>query len=256
MEPISLILGGLSALSGGMSAIGNYQQGRRQTDETNRARQNQFRDQLALKRFKEEREAALYRQELADYRGNLVETEQTLSKGLTSVSKRAAERYGAASFADVDRESKLIQTEGQILANMPSGASRDRVLAMARGAKGRDEALMMDNLLRARFADIDTAQELTDQANSYRRRLFQNLSPAPVRGPDPTAPVMQSGPSALSLIGGLGSAALGGFTTALSVQGDLTKLGGGGKTGVAAFKDVTVPKSPLGNAYKNFLRTK
>jgi len=249
MEPISLILGGLSAITGGMSAIGGYQQGRTQTEETNRARRNQYRDQLKLQRFKEIREGALYRQEKADYQANLLEAEQSLNKGFTRIGKRAAERYGRAAFADVDRESKLIQTEGQIAASMPAGASRDRAIALARGAAGRDEAMMMDNLLRARFADIDTARDLTDQANSYRRRLFQNLSPAPMRGPTPTAPVMQSGPSVLSLIGGLGSAALGGFSTALSVEGDLAKLGGGGgNQGVAAFKDVTGPKSPLSNA--------
>ena len=224
MEPISIILGGLSAITGGMSAIGGYQQGRRQTDETNRARQNQYRDQLRLQKFKEIREGALYRQEVADYRANILEAQQTLNKGLTRIGKRSAERYGKAAFADIDRESKLIQAEGQIAASMPAGASRDRAIAMARGAAGRDEALMMDNLLRARFADIDTARDLTDQANSYRRRLFQNLSPAPIRGPIPTAPVMQSGPSALSLIGGLGSAAMSGLSTGLSAQGDLANM--------------------------------
>ena len=224
MEPISLILGGLSALSGGMSAIGGYQQGRRQTEETNRARQNQYRDQLRLQKFKEIREGALYRQEVADYKANILEAEQALNKGFTRIGKRAAERYGRAAFADVDREAKLIQAEGQIAASMPAGASRDRAIAMLRGAKGRDEALMMDNLLRARFADIDTARDLTDQANSYRRRLFQSLSPAPMRGPTPTAPVMQSGPSALSLIGGLGSAAVAGLSAGLSASSDVSQI--------------------------------
>lgn len=229
MEPISLILGGLSALSGGMSAIGGFQQGRAQTDATNRARQNQYRDQLALKQFREARQEALYRQEVADYRTNLLESKQALDKSFTRLGKRAAERYGRAAFAAQDRTSKLIQAQGQLAGRIPAGASRDRAMALARGAAGRDEAMMMDNLLRARFADIDTARDLTDQANSYRRRLFQNLSPAPVRGPMPTAPVMQSGPSVLSLIGGLGSAALGGFTTAMGAEADLAKLGGGKK---------------------------
>lgn len=224
MEPISLVLGGLSALSGGMSAIGGFQQGRAQTDATNRARQNQYRDQLALKQFREARQEALYRQEVADYRTNLLESKQALDKSFTRLGKRAAERYGRAAFASEGRTAQSILTQGQLAARLPAGASRDRAMALARGAAGRDEAMIMDNLLRARFADIDTARDLTDQANSYRRRLFQNLSPAPVRGPMPTAPVMQSGPSVLSLIGGLGSAALGGFSTALGAEGDLAKI--------------------------------
>jgi len=41
-------------------------------------------------------------------------------------------------------------------------------------------------------------------------------------------PVMQSGPSALSLIGGLGSAALGGISAGMSMSSMMPKGGGGG----------------------------
>lgn len=253
---LPVLFGLATAAAGAMSAIGNYQQGRAQTDATNLSRRNQYRDQLTLKQFREQREAALYRQEIADYEGNLFETERELNKSFTRLDKRAFERYGQAAFADVDRERKLTQSLGQIQTQMGAGGSRSRALALARGAAGMDEALMMDNLLRARMADMDQARDFTDQANNYRRRLFTGLSPVPMAGPTPTAPMMQQGPSMLSLIGGLGSAAIGGLSAGMSAQADMTKINTGGQSGVNAFKSVTGSGSPLSNAYRNFLRAK
>jgi len=84
--------------------------------------------------------------------------------------------------------------------------------------------LQWDNLLRSRFAAADTYRGAADQATSYRRQLFSKVPLPTRRAPLPSAPVMQSGPSALSLIGGLGSAALGGLTAGLGTASDLGRL--------------------------------
>ena len=214
----STAIGVATGVTQGMSALGSYQQGRAQTDATNQARQNQYRDQLAMQRYAYNKELGVYNQQVADYRADLKESEIAYEKSITQLGKRASERTGAAAFSEQDAIQKDIQTEGQILASLPAGGSRDRALALARGAAGMRKASVYDNLLRGRFADIDAARSLTDQANSYRRQLFSRVPLAPTMAPTPSAPVMQQGPSALSLVAGLGSAALGGFTAGAGAE--------------------------------------
>lgn len=254
MEPISLIMGLGTAISGAMSAIGGHQQGRAQTDAANQAAQNRYRDALKMRQYTFEKERGLYNQQVADYRAGLLESEQALRRGFTAIDRRAAERIGAARFAGQQNLISDIQAQGQ-LAGLQPGGSADRARAMAIGAAGRRDALIADNLLRARFGDIQAGRDLTMQANTYRRKLFSALPMAPTMAPMPSAPIMQQGPSALSLIGGLGTAAMSGLSAGISAE---NMFGGAGFEGSKALDDATFGKigsgSPLGNAYKNFLK--
>ena len=61
---------------------------------------------------------------------------------------------GAAAVAGEQNLIKDIQTQGKFAALQPGG-SRDRAAVMAKAAAGRRDALITDNLLRARYADIE-----------------------------------------------------------------------------------------------------
>ena len=217
-------IGVATGVAQGASAIGNYQQGKAATRETNQARMNQYRDQLALNQYTYNKELGVFNQASADLAAGLQESEIGLKKSFTQLDKRAAERISAAAFGEQDAVMEDIQREGMI-ASMTAGGSRDRAMAMARGIAGRRREGVSDYLLRSRFGDIAEARNLTDQANSYRRKLFSQMPLAPTMAPTPSAPVMQQGPSALSLIGGLGSAALGGLSAGMGVANDLERPG-------------------------------
>ena len=210
-----------SAATGVASALGNYQQGRAQTDATNQMRQNAYRDQLAMRQYTYNQDMSVYRQSLADYQAGLRESEIALGKSFTQLDKRAAERIGGARVAGQTNLAQDLVSQGKIAASLPSGRSRDRAMALDRGRAGRRDANVEDYLLRARFGDIDTGNRLIDQATSYRRQLASRVMPEPTMAPMPSAPVMQAGPSALSLIGGLGSAAIGGFSAGRGLAKDL-----------------------------------
>lgn len=202
----------------GMSAIGNFQSGRAQTDATNRARLNAFNDQVTFNRLAYNKEVQLYNKTVEDYKAGLEESERALSKAITDIHKQAAERRAAVDFAGEQNLIQDIQAQGQI-AGMQPGGDRDRMLAMVKGLSGRRTAGASDMLLRARFLkDIRGAERLTDEANAYRRKLFSGVPLAPTEAMRPSAPIMQSGPSALSLVGGLGSAALGGLTAGMGAE--------------------------------------
>ena len=205
-------LGVASGISSGISAIGSYQQGKAQTEATNRARLNQYNDALRMNEFQFQSDERIRRAAINDYKSGLREADIALSNVGTGLGKAEQDRLSASRFAGLDRASKLMQDQGKLMVSMQAGRSRDRALAMQAGAAGRDEALDYDNLLRARFADMDKYRSAVDQATSYRRQLYSQVPLATLRAPTPSAPVMASGPSALSLIGGLGQAAIGGIS--------------------------------------------
>ena len=216
--PILPVLFGLgTAASSALPIIGNFQQGNAQKDAANQAATNRYRDALKMRQYEYNKELGVYNQRVADYQAGLQESELALERGFTAIDKRAAERLGAARFGAQENLIKDIQTQGQIAALGTSGVD-PRIAVMAKGAAGRRDTLIKSNLLRARFGDIETGRDLTRQANIYRRKLFSALPMAPTMAPMPSAPIMQTGPSVLSLIGGLGSAAMSGITAGMKFE--------------------------------------
>lgn len=210
-----------TGVSQGLGAIGSYQQGKAQANETNRARLNQYRDAAMMSEFKFQGDEAIRRAAINDLKSGIRESDIALGNVGTGLQKGEAERISKFRFGSLDRESKLLQSQGRIAASMPAGRSRERAMTMAAGAAGADEALDLRNLLAARFADQDTYRGAVDQATSYRRQLRSKVPLPTRRAPMPSAPVMASGPSALSLIGGLGQAAFSGFGAGRSLAKEL-----------------------------------
>ena len=246
-------IGVAQGLSQGMSAIGSFQQGKAQTNATNRARLNQYRDTVMMNEFQFQGQEAVRRAAINDYQSGLRESDLALAEVRTGLDKQLNEQFSKARFASLGREQKLLQSEGRIAATMQAGRNRDRMLALTKGGSYAEESLVMDNLLRARFGAADTYRGAADQATSYRRQLFSKVPLPTRRAPLPSAPVMQSGPSALSLIGGLGSAALGGLTAGMGAASDLGRVGGvpGAGTPSALVQGIDIPVSqmPAGMAF-------
>ena len=199
-----------------------------------------------MREYQFQGQADIFRARKFDYLSGLRESELALGRGLTAIDKRASERYGAAAFQAQENLIRDIQAGGKLAASLPDGIT-NRAVTIARGAAGRRDALVADNLLRARYADIDTSRDLAMQANIYRRKLFSALPPAPKYGPMPSAPIMQQGPSALSLIGGLGSAALSGISAGMSMSSMMPT--GGGAPPLAQGVDVPLSQMPAGMAF-------
>jgi len=248
---LPVLFGLATAATSALPVIGKYQQGQAQTSATNRARLQAWQDDAAYKRWKFIRDQGAFNVAKADYDATLLESERALGKTLTGIQKQAAERSGAAAFASQARTAKGITKRGQLAASgLPKGASTDRLMAIqGYGEEGMDKAMYDDYLLRARFSDIDKFSRFQDQANSFRRAAYNRLPMAPTMAPLASRPVMQSGPSALSLIGGLGSAALGGITAGMSMASMMPKGGGGGGSSLVQGVDVPIDQMPAGMAF-------
>lgn len=217
-------IGVAQGVSQGMSAIGSFQQGRAQTDATNRARLNAYRDAAMMSEFKFQGDEAIRRAAITDYKSGLRESDLALGEVRTGLDKQLAERISKARFESLGSQQKLLQTQGKIATGMQAGRTRERAMTLAVGTEGMGEAMTLDNLMRARFAAKDFYRGEADKATSYRRQLFSKVPLPTRRAPLPSAPVMATGPSAFSLIGGLGSAALGGLTAGLGAESTFREL--------------------------------
>ena len=76
---------------------------------------------------------------------------------------------------------------------------------------GRNQAVMAANLLNVQESQGLRNSAIRDQLRSQNNRAFKSVAVPPTMGIAPPAPVMQQGPSGLSLLAGLGSAAVSGY---------------------------------------------
>lgn len=227
---LPVLFGVASAASGIMGAFGKRNEAIAQANAANQAAANRYRDALKMRSYQFNKELGVFQQRKADFASGIQESRLALQRGFTQIQQRGAERLGAAAVAGEQNLIKDIQTQGKFAALQPGG-SRDRAAIMARAAAGRRDALITDNLLRARYADIAKGRELVNQANSYRRKLFSSIPLAPTMAPVPSKPVFQQGPSTLSLLSGIGSSILGGITAGMSMNSMMGGGGGGGLPG-------------------------
>jgi len=214
-------VGVATGVSQGLGAIGSFQQGSAQTAATNRARKNEYRDALIANEFRFQGQEAIRRAAITDYQSGLRESELAMGDVGTSLDKSLNERVAKSRGESLAGQQKLLQTKGKIVAGMQAGRGRERMMSLAEGAEGINEEMRLDNLSRARFGAQDFYRGEADKATSYRRQLFSKVPLPTMRAPTPTAPVMAPGPSALSLIGGLGQAAFSGYGAGKSLAKEL-----------------------------------
>ena len=133
------------------------------------------------------------------------------NRGYAQEQQRLNEIYQKAAFTNQDQLAKMLSSQGKNLASGSQGQSAQRSNAMMLAALGRSQAQTAASLTSARNAAKFSNAGIRDELTSANREAFSSVALKPVAGIAPPAPVMQSGPSALSLIGGIGSAVAGGF---------------------------------------------
>jgi hypothetical protein len=89
---------------------------------------------------------------------------------------------------------------------------------MMMAALGRQQAQTAASLASARSASKYNNENIRDQLTSANNKAYGQVAFKPVAGVAPPAPVMQDGPNALSLIGGIGSSIASGMSAASSLS--------------------------------------
>lgn len=216
-----MVFGAASAIQGLMGTFGAYNQQRAETDALNKQRLQQYEFQRKQIELENVNRRNLYAQQVLDYNLGLLEDERAESRGFAAVQRGYNELRGQAALAKEQLNIQQQQALGSLAARGVSGASAARGAVSAMAEVGRRKANIEDNLLRARYASFGiggATEALRDQRISSMRQRYAQVRNAPTMAMTPPAPIMQSGPSRLSLMANAGSNILGGAQSAFSMK--------------------------------------
>ena len=204
--------------------IGQFQQQRAQARATNRARLNQYNNQIAMRGLKYDTDRAAYNARISDYKGTRFENRDAYALSQADAQGQLNETYGQAAAQDLQAGLTAAAASGRTATRGVTGRSAALQQQSIMGAYGRSQSQMMDNLLRARFAYGRTSDRLRNQLKSADRQAYNKIGPAPMPGMAPPKPVFQEGPSGLALVGNLAASAAG---SAISAHGMSNASNGG-----------------------------
>ncbi len=215
-EPVSstaLVLGGLSAGSTALGAIGQHQSASAAARAQNEAAVGNYKYQLKVRENNWERERERYTAQKTQYQAQTQENQIAAQRAYASEQNRLNSIYQSASFSQQDQLVKLAQGSGVQAAAGRRGRSATRLDTDIVSQFGRNQAIMSESLLGAQFAARTRTDAVNRELVSANNQAYSDVAYAPEVGVAPPTPVMRSGPSGLSLAAGLMGAAVDGAST-------------------------------------------
>ncbi len=224
-EPISATIGVLSAVGGGMQAIGAHQQQQAAVARSNAIAQQQYQRELQIAAQRDQEKGRAYQAELkADtaaknaYYAQLTANQAEATRAIASADQKLEEKRTTAAFSSQRNIANAIKAQGQVLSSGKAGQSTLLAALDAERTLGFEMAEIEQTLYDARRASgIEKEGILLDQ-HSANTAAWNNLPASPL-APEasflPVKPIMASGPSGLALAGGLISAGVSGVSSGL-----------------------------------------
>lgn len=223
-------MAGASALSAGgtiLGAIGGQQNAEAQTRNRNALAVRRYEDQIRSNEYRYQQEAAVYRAKLADYERGKLSVMQALRDAQLGTQLQLNQEFQAARFKQQDQLISEIGAVGRIAASGQAGRSTERAKTLMKGAYGRNLAVMQQSLEGKNTAAKIKNTQYVNKANSDLNRMYSNVGLAPMRAPDPSAPMLVDAPSRLGMFGSI----LGAVGSAATTIGGLDFGGSGGGGG-------------------------
>lgn len=215
-------LGVASFGSSAASAIGSYRSAQAQADAANDAAINNYNYQVAVRENKWRQTLTIWNQKRIQYKKGLAENALALNRGDVQVQDSLNRAYqqaklqGSADTIDLLRKQGVFQARGT-----NQGQSADKVERSILAEYGLKNAMRANALAMSRMQAYEAGNALRRRAESDLNQMYSRVALQPVQGVAPVVPTMQAGPSPLSLIGALGSAAVGGMSTYKDFGGDM-----------------------------------
>ena len=209
----AIALGAVSAASGIAGSVGQYQSAQAQADAANASTMRQWRDLQKRRKTSWQRESLRYDYQKLQYEQETSAINESLGRAYSGQQLALNEKFKQAAFNNQAQVQQLLKLQGLSAAAGRTGRSNDRLDATALAQFGRNQAIKAESLASARKGYLNQVDNLRFQAEGDRRRAFSSVAMQPVPGVAPSPPVMQSGPGALGLISGIGSALATGYGT-------------------------------------------
>ena len=188
----------LTAGSGILSAVGGHQSASAAARANNEAAINNYEYQIAQRENEWRQTLTAWGHKKIQYEAQTGENFMAANRGYSQEQQRLNEIYQKAAFTNQDQLAKMLSSQGKNLASGAQGQSAQRSNAMMLAALGRSQAQTAASLTSARNAYTTRVDGIRDELTSANREAFSSVALKPVAGIAPPAPVMESGPSALS----------------------------------------------------------
>ena len=230
-EPISATIGVLSAVGGGMTAIGQHQQQQAAVARSNAIAQQQYQREMQIAAARDRVKQQTYQAELKAetasknaYYAKITANQTEANRALAASGQNRRQKGTAAAFDAQRNIGKAIRAQGQVLASGKSGQSFLLSVMDTERQLGLEQAEVSQSLYDANLAaGIEREGILLDQA-SANTAAWNGLPAAPLP-PEasflPVKPIKASGPSGLALAGNLVSAGVSGVSSGLGAYSGL-----------------------------------
>lgn len=210
---VPMALGVAQAGVGALGAVGQYQSGQAQAAAANANAMSSYRHQLSMFHRKNAGLNNIYKQKVSQYREQVNENNLAAQRAYTNEQRRVNEAMRSAAFTNQDMLIDLMQRQGAYASTGRSGRSIDRLEGDLLSQFGRNQSVMAANLLNVQQSQGIRNEAIRNQLRTQNNKAFNAVAVPPQMGIAPPKPVMQQGPSGLSLLAGLGSAAVSGYGT-------------------------------------------
>lgn len=204
------VLGVLSFVGSAAQSVGGFMSQQAQADASNEAAIQNYKYQLAQRENKWRQTLTAWNHKRLEYKKATQEHKEAAHRGYAQEQQRLNELYQKAAFTNQDQLIQLMQAQGKWGAMGNSGQSSQRINAMMVAQYGRNQAIQAESLFSARNAYKLQADQIRADWKGANNKAYSQVALAPVADFAPPAPVMDPGPNALSLVGGLASAAVSG----------------------------------------------
>ena len=184
------------------------------TNAQNYASTSQYYRNIQLKRSKYNREVSTYQTRVRDHEVQKQWNAASAARAHNSVHRELQDAFKSAAFQDQQGMAELLATQGNISATGRSGKSIDRLQTMTVAQFGRNQAVQAQQLSDATYQAGHNMTDIWYQQHQADISSWMAVRTPPEYGMDVAPPTMQqapSGPSRMTLMTGLGGAALSGF---------------------------------------------
>lgn len=195
------VVGVISAVTTAVSTIASYSSQQAAVQQQNAVAQAQYQQQQAV-----------YQQSERAYKQQLDLNAEAANRAYSAEQQKLGFEYRKAALEAAELLASSMRTQGTLLASGKTGQSIGVLANDADREYSRDLAGLGLNLAYANQNYLTSAAGVQQQWESANNLAASN------RQLEPMKPIMQSGPSPLGLIAGLGGAVLGGISTFNSLK--------------------------------------
>ena len=220
-EPISttsLIVGGLTAGTGALGAIGQNQAQQDAVNAANQGRINNYKYQLQVRENNWMRANSQWENDKINYGREIADNSFAAQQGYADAQLQLNEQFKKAAFNQEGELIKLLSSQGEMAAAGRTGKSAARIDDAMLAEFGRNNAQRTASLVSSKQGYRQTVEEIQRQTRDANEQAFDNVAFAPQPDMAPMKPKMEKGPSGTSLALGLATAGLNGFTSTMAGQ--------------------------------------